>query len=366
MKILHVYNHFHPCTGGVENQIENLCVGLRKLGHHSDVCCLDTCVHSKEKLPPKGEHKGIRIIRMPYLDFKYYKIAPSVIKMAKQYDVLHLHGLGFFMDFLGKTKWFHGKPIIFSTHGGIFHTKRIMPLKNLYFNAWARFILKKADKIIAVSRNDQKLFSKISENVEFIPNGIDFDRFSIIKRKPEKNTLLFIGRLSPNKRIDRLIETVHYLRKKKTKMKLYIAGRDWKGEERRLRQMVRRDGLSENVIFLGEVNEKEKMDCLKKAEFFVSSSEYEGFGVSIIEAMASGVPVVVSDIESFRNLIDKGKNGFIVDYTDSEKAAGLISGITDKTKKIISKNAKERASLYDTSKLIRKMVRIYRDSTQRH
>jgi alpha-1,3-mannosyltransferase len=224
---------------------------------------------------------------------------------------------------------------------------------------WCKYHLKSFNKIITVSKNDEKLFSKISRNVIFIPDGIEFEKFSKIKRKPEKNTLLFIGRLSPNKRIDRLIVVVSLLKKDVPNIKLYVAGADWKGERRRVENLVRRKGLSKNVIFTGEVSENEKLALLSNVELFVSASEYEGFGISVVEAMAAGLPVIANDIESFRNLIKNGESGFLIDYSDTEKVKNLLLKIRNLNLSKICGNAQIEAKKYDWKLSVNKIEEIY-------
>ena len=361
MKILHVYNHFYPCVGGVERYIEDLCVHLLKLGHISDVCCLNTCADSKETLKPLETYKGIRIYRIPYTDLKYYKIAPKVLKIAKKYDIIHVHGLGFFLDFLTSTKRFHKKPIILSTHGGIFHTKKLLFFKRIYFTLWSKRKLKKVDRIIAVSRNDEDLFSQISKNVVLIPDGIEYEKYSTVKRKPEEWTFLFVGRLSPNKRVDRLIKLVEILKSEIPEVKLYVAGKDWKGERKKLEELVRRRGVTNNVIFTGEISESEKLRLFSKAEFFLSASEYEGFGISVIEAMSAGVPVILNDIDAFRNLVKPFKNGFIINFSKPEDVKNLILEIKNKNHiPKISANARKEAKKYDWSSIIKEIENVYR------
>lgn len=364
MKILHVYNHFYPCVGGIERYVEDLCLELIKVGHRSDVCCLNTCSGSKEKLRPYEIHKGIGIHRIPYKDLRYYKVAPHILKVARKYDLIHIHGLGFFLDLLASTKRLHKKPLILSTHGGIFHTKKIMPAKKIYFNLLARRTLSAIEQVIAVSRNDEKLFSQISRNVVFLPDGIAFKTYSGIKRKPIKGAMVFIGRLSPNKRTDRLIEMIYELKKRGKKYRLYVAGPSIEKEREKLEKMARKGNVSENVKFLGEITEKEKLDLLSKAEFFVSASEYEGFGISVLEAMAAGVPVIVNDIAAFRNFVEDGKNGFIVDFAKAKNICGVLDGIKRYNLREISEKAQKEAKKYDWKALANRIEDIYEKATQ--
>jgi alpha-1,3-mannosyltransferase len=360
MKILHVSNRFHPCKGGVEKHIEDLCDNLSILGYESDVACLNKCANSKEKLPCHENYNGINICRVGYLDIKYYKIAPKIIKIVKNYDLVHVHGIGFFLDFLSLTKPIHKKKIVVSTHGGIFHTSNINFFKMNYFRLWCRLIFKNVDRTIAVSRNDYEIFSKITKNIVFIPNGVDIGKIKHNGHK--KKFFLYIGRISKNKRIDNLIETMSCLKKLGCDYNLHIAGPDWEGIEKNLKRMTEKNGMENQIIFMGEVNEKKKMECLSSAKFFISSSEYEGFGISVIEAMAAGCVVIVNDIESFRNFVQNGKNGFIVDYSDHKEAAGCIFKILDmKNLAEISKNAVKTAWEYDWKKTIEKMEEVYKE-----
>lgn len=359
MRIIHVYNHFHPCVGGVEKVMEDLCLNLKKLGHTSDVCCLNRCANSREELKPMEEHKGIKIHRIPYRDLKYYKVAPRVLKIIKNYDIIHIHGLGFFLDFLSSTKKIHGKPLILTTHGGIFHTRKLLRLKKIYFSFWTRHKLKRVDRIIAVSRNDERLFSRISGKVRFIPNGIDYPAYSGIQRRPEPNTLLFIGRITKNKRIDRLIGLVKELKSKGVTHTLYIAGSGSGEEKGKLENAARISGLEKHVIFLGNVSEKKKTELLSKAEIFVSASEYEGFGISVVEAMAAGVPVFANDIDAFRDLIENGKNGFIADFGRPSEVASDILKAKRQGLENISKESRLEAKKYDWPILSKGIEKIY-------
>jgi alpha-1,3-mannosyltransferase len=359
MKIVHVTPGFYPTMGGIQKYVEDLCLNLIRLGHQSDVITYERHTITGEKLKKHEKYNGINIYRIPSFGTRLYPMAPGVIKKIKGYDIVHIHGVGFFCDVLSLTKAFHGKRLIISTHGGIFHTNRFSLAKKLYFSIWCRLMMKNFDKIVAVSRNDEKLFSRISKNIIFIPNGVEMETYSKIKRKPEKNTFLFIGRLSPNKRIDLLVELVYLLKEDVPGVKLYVAGSEWRNEHKKLDALVAEKNLGKNVIFTGEISEGKKLSLLSKAEFFVSASEYEGFGISVIEAMAAGLPVIANDIESFRNLIKNGESGFLIDYSQPEKVKSLAMKIKDQDLIAVSKMAREEAKKYDWAVIVKKMVVVY-------
>lgn len=361
MRILHVCGHFYPCTGGIESYVMDLCKELIRRGHKSDVACFNTCAYGKETFPAEETIEGISVHRMPYLNLKYYKIAPSVLKFAKNYDVIHIHGAGFFSDYLFLTKWMHEKPLVLSTHGGIFHTKNLSLFKKIYFFAWFRIVTSGINKIFAQSKNDLELFSKVAkQKCAYIPYAIRFSFFDV-GRKPEKNALLFVGRISHNKRLDNIVRCVAVIRRKIPGIKLYVVGGDW-GKQKEAESLAKSLGAGKNVVFEGEKHGKELLEYYKKAGVFVLASDYEGFGISAIEAMAAGCIPVLNDVEAFRAFIKDGKNGFIVDFSDPEKAAEKIMEINNFPFKIRSKieiAAKETAKEYDWSKTADKIESFY-------
>ena len=371
MRILQVCHHFHPCIGGMEKYVEDLCTHLVNRGHVSDVVCLNTCAKSRERLPSgevyqeAGIRKRIKITRLPYLDLFFYKVAPGVLRRLEGYDVVHVHGMGFFSDFLALTGFFHRKPLILSTHGGIFHTRRLAWLKKAYFGLWGRLVLRRFRRVIAISKSDEALFSKICR-VTYVPVGINVGEFSWAGEggvEKEENSLLFVGRISRNKRIDRMIETVYFLKEKVPGVRLYVLGEDWEGLLRDLKKTVRDRGLEENVFFEGAVEDREKLvSHYRRSQVFVSASEYEGFGISVLEAMAAGTTVAVSDIPAFRNFIRPGENGFLLDYSRPREAAERLASLLSRDMPRVRAEARRTAEEYDWSRVAEKIEKIYRDS----
>jgi alpha-1,3-mannosyltransferase len=360
MKILQVCHHFRPCIGGIERHVEELSLQMRALGHTSDVLCLNACSRKGEELPSREEYKGIRIHRVPYLDLGIYKVARGFWRLLEPYDLLHVHGLGFFSDFLSLTRPLHRKPLVLSTHGGVFHTRRFAPLKALYFHLLCRGTLRGYDRIIAVSREDEALFSRISARVMHIPNGIRFEELPLPKEGKDGRSFLFVGRLSRNKRVDLLLRTFRHLVEEVPDGRLTLVGGDWEGLRGELEETVEELGLGGTVTFAGEVQGEALKRYYQSSQFFVSASEYEGFGLSALEAMASGLVPLLSDIPAHRELLREGKEGFLLDFRDPRGAARRTAAILREARlEEIRKNARERARKFDWKEVRREVEKVY-------
>lgn len=368
MKILHVTNHFAPCVGGIERHVEDLCRNLKARGHEAEVLCLNKCGKSKKELPESEVRNGIKVTRLEFIDLHYYKIAKGTLEAIKKInpDVIHVHGIGYFSDFLLSKSKVLGKPVVVSTHGGIFHTKNIGFLKKIYFRTITKRNLNKAAKIIAVSGHDRKIFSGIvpQGDIEIIENSVDLGRFSAKGHNPGNNTFVFVGRISINKRIDLLMETFAEAASELGDFKLFIVGEDFDDLLLPLKKIVEEKGISKNVVFTGGLGEQELAELFKKTEFFVSASEYEGFGISAIEAMSCGLIPILNRIDSFREFVTSGKNGFITDFSDKRSAALAIiraSKLSIDEKTNISKNAVESSEKYSWKKQIAEFEKVYKE-----
>ncbi|MFH1234464.1 MAG: glycosyltransferase family 4 protein [Candidatus Diapherotrites archaeon] len=360
MKILHLMHHFRPCIGGMERSLEESCIEIVKAGHECRVVCLDRCAHASEKLPACEEFRGIDIIRIPFLDFGPYKIAFGALKHARDADVIHVHGLGFFSDLALLSKFIHNKPVVIGSYGGIFHTGS-NPIKWLYFYFWNRLLLRLADKVVVISGHDFGLFKKIvpDKKLALIPVPVETDSFS--PGKKEKGSFAFVGRLSKNKRVDLLIEAFAKAFKGK-KAKLYIAGNDFEGLLPGLKAQAEKEGISKQVFFLGVVNDSELHSLLSKSEFFVSASDYESFGISTIEAMASGCVPVLSRIPSFESFLENEKNGFLLDFHETGKVASKLQDISGMPEKQLAgkrKNAIAFSKRFSPRRIAGELISLY-------
>ncbi len=360
MKVLHICNHFWPSKGGIEKFVFDLCRESKKIGVDAEVLCLNKPHHSKEVLPPISEVEGIRVTRVPFLNLKYYKPALLPLNKLREFDVLHVHGVGALLDFVVLTKGIHRKPIVVSTHGGVFHTKAISGIKKLYFFGLQKMILKGVDKVVACSRNDLELFKPISNKMVLIENGAELDRFSVCDGVPkQENVFLFVGRLSKNKQIDRLLPAFGKLHKMGIRFTLRIVGSDWEGIAPRLQELSKALGIAEWVFFAGEVSDEELVSEYCAASFFVSASRYEGFGISAIEAMACGCVPILNRISAFEYFVKDGVNGFLLDFSDSKQTAKRIQEIMQMDMRNIRKSAQNSAQQFDWSHQMKEWDALY-------
>lgn len=369
LKILQVVRQYLPSTGGMETYVASLCRQLAARGHSTDVATLDYLFKTNEPLPHYERIDGIDVIRLPSLGNPRYFFAPSLLKMLPRYDLVHVHGVDFFVDMLGAFRKVHGTPVVLSTHGGFFHTPWFPALKRAYFHSVTRSVLKKVDRVIASSPQDQELFGKLTTNISLVENGIDYADFAAVRKRLSKGKIVFIGRLSKNKRIDRLLSVMAKVRESHPRATLTVVGPDWEGLQAGLEARAAALGINGAVTFTGAVTGEALLKSLASARLFVSASEYEAFGLSAVEAMATSTVPVLNRIPAFEGFINDGVNGFLADFTDTEAAAVTIRmalELPDRQLKELGAAAKETAARHDWDNIAGSILSIYSEVYSGH
>ncbi len=267
------------------------------------------------RLPACDEIDGIPIRRLRCLDLKYYRSVWLPLGELHSADVLHVHGLGAWLDFAVASKPIHRRPILLSTHGGIFHTSRMSLIKNFYFHGWQWWNLKFVDQVIACSRVDEYSFAPLAPRMILLENGADVDELDcpgIAERDPR--ALLFVGRLAANKAIDNLLRACAVLAARGERFSIRIVGPDRNHARPDFESLARGLKIADRVTFVGEVTPEQLIAEYARASLFVSASLSEGFGISVLEAMAAGCVPVVNDIPAFRDLMGGRRSGLLVDF----------------------------------------------------
>lgn len=362
LKVLHIVRQFWPMIGGLEDYVYNLAREQAFLGYDVTVLTLDRNYINNNHLPLTDiSPDGIRVIRVPFILSRKYPLALSSYRYFRNFDILHVHAVDFFADFVAITKPLHRKRIILTTHGGFFHTGASL-LKKIFFNLVTRFTIKAYDTVIGCSKNDVKIFRPIYKNIIRIDNGVNVQPYLNLAKAPLAGSLLYAGRLDSHKRVDHLIHLLSNLRQKGYDYKLVIVGPDSRGLLPELKRLSGSLGVSEYVSFKGAVSKEELLQEFSQAYVFVSASEYEGFGLTIIEALASGTPCFISDIESFRYIASNNEACLVNDFNSALDTVSKFESFIHKIREDyqnISNDAREFSKKYDWKEVVHTVNRYY-------
>lgn len=207
-------------------------------------------------------------------------------------------------------------------------------------------LVRKADKVIATSSNDieylHTLYACPLEKIILLSPGVNLKLFRPINKFLAKKTtqadlnhkiILFVGRIAPLKGIDVLLYAIRILTQKHPKIPLclWIVG-EWSQEFKRLQYIRKLLDISAYVKFVGQKKQAELPYYYNSAEMVVMPSYYESFGIVALEAMACGVPVIVSDVTGVSGLLDKEHNELL---TSANNPIGLARKIGNL---LVSKN----------------------------
>jgi alpha-1,3-mannosyltransferase len=327
MHIVHVVRQFYPAVGGFESVVYELAATQVASGHVVRVVTLDRLFKTDApgKLPARQVVGGIEIIRIPFFGSTRYPIAVSVLNHIRDADLVHVHAIDFFFDFLAWTKPLHGKKLVVSTHGGFFHTSFAARLKRLYFSTVTRGSMVWYDGVAAVSLTDQTQFGRIRRRgLVCIENGVNTSKFlDASSRRPVKS-MIWIGRFSQNKRLDRLILFFAALLRLDPEWTLTIAGQPWDLGLQQLKDLAGDAGVQNALVVIESPEDAEIRRLIGNCSVIVSSSGYEGFGIAAVEGMSAGLFPLLSDIAPFERLVASGGVGLNVNFVDADAAAAAF------------------------------------------
>lgn len=260
-------------------------------------------------------------------------------------------------------------PLISSFHGKDVSAR----VKDKKYRRKLNGIFRHSSKVMVVSNAMKKTVIKLGcpkQKIKVIKTGIDLNKFPFIQRTPPKDneptTFISIGRLVPKKGMDVLIRAFAQVHSRHPQTNLIIIG---EGEmNNKLVKMINELRLESCVELKGRLSHKQVIEQLRKAHVFVLASrtakdgDQEGIPNSLVEAMASGIPVVSTNHAGIPELIQNGKTGYLA-------APGNIKDLAKKMEKLLNKKARwskltRAARLFvekehDIKKQARKMERIY-------
>jgi alpha-1,3-mannosyltransferase len=362
MKVLSVTSTFLPQVGGLERVVLELALRLREHGVQTDVA------HVAPGLQGGTEDiQTVRVTRVPMYGSRFVGWSPAMRSLARGYDLLHVHDPQV-LAISSNVRWLCADiPAVLSTHGGFWHTEKFSFLKSVFERTLLRRAVGHYGRVLASSVADLDYFQRYTDRVTLCSNGVDVKSFNAIPHGHERNLHRWIywGRLSSNKRVDLAIDYVARARERGHPVELLICGRDFDGLMPALSAQVQRLGLREAVRFETFLDDSALRTELSTRGLFVTASEHEGFGLSIVEAMAAGLLVVCRDISPLNRFFAAGHSGWFLRFDgtpgDVQQLDAMLSSDGEKAR-LMSGAAREAAMEYDWSLAAPRFLQHYREA----
>ena len=268
--------------------------------------------------PEKKINAENKLNKLAYI--KYVSILKKIIQNFKP-DILHAHYATSY-GLVGALSDFH--PFVISSWGT---DVMKFPNKNFVAKSILKYNFKKADLLCATSHTIKDYIHKVVNfPVSVIPFGIDTDVF-----KPKEVSSLFkstdfiLGSIKPVEKlynIDVLIKAFALLLSKHANLKLLIIGEGTALIE--LKELSKSLGVYQNIVFTGRKPHSEISNYYNMLDVLVNISEYESFGVSVVEAMSCGIPVVVTNVGGLKEVVKDDSVGLKVNVADVDATIAAI------------------------------------------
>ena len=371
MKIGFLINYFYPMKGGAENNCFYLAKELAKTNEVHVFTSLLKGTKKYEIIDKVHVHRYKTLFRYRY----YLSFTPGLLSriLKTKLDILHVHSFGFvWHDLIFMFKKILSRTKIINTPHGPFMVLKYYNYFQRSFKAlvenFERLISNKFyDKLIQVNPEQYKWLIRygIKKNkIFFVPNGILQDSFkkidnrNFIKKYNLKNKFVisYLGRIQKYKGLEQVIKIMPKLNKN---VAFLCMGKD-AGDLNRLKNLANKLNVNDRIIFTGEISDNEVLAGLNSSKIFILPSEWEAFGISILQAMAQGNAIISTNTEGGRFLVKK-ENGFLYNYGDLKDLENKIKVlIADKKALIkISKINKEKAKQFLWNNISKDLEKVY-------
>ena len=366
MNVLHVIPSFAPRYGGPIVAAVGLTRELARRGHAVTVATTNVDGPGELDVPLSRPvpMDGVDVWYFPIQRPRWYHFsAPmgrALRRLVRESDVVHIHSV-FLWPTTVAAFWCRrlGVPYVVHVAGSLdpaslakrYEGRRVSAVsrakKWLYLKTLGRHDLGGAAALHLTSEVELESARRLRfSNGRLIPLGADAppppgvdDRATVDQTYPSlqgRQVVLFLGGLHPIKGLDVLAAAVGSLAESRDDFSVIVAGSGAAKYEAEVRAIYDRNGLSERTVFTGMVLGDEKWRLLRAADVFVLPSRHENFGVAVVEAMASGTPVVISDQVGIHSEISESGAGLVttLDPTDVAAAIGRLLDDPDAAKRM--------------------------------
>lgn len=378
---------YPPAPGGAEDHVHEVVSHLVERGHEVVVYTSDMWKeHPFERMTePHDLVDGVRVVRKRTYQMTaaiHYPFMPGMKELlSAPADLVHAHSFGYYhTNIAALRKRLSGTPLVITPH---YHPPETMQggfarhqLRKVYDARIANWVFDQADAILF---NTQAELASMAHHIDdmgktrVIPNGLHTEAYQELPdpahfretRGIEGPMVLYLGRLAVNKRMELVIGAMPTLLEVVPDLKLVIAGPDdGVGEE--WRALTRTLGLEDQVRFEGFLSQEDKLAAFTAADVFVLPSEWEAYGLVLMEAQACGTPCIVADRGGPREVIAPGETGIVAPFGDEGRwTTALLDLLTDDAlRQRMGRAARERAmTVFRWSNIMDQVEEVYREVT---
>lgn len=301
------------------------------------------------------ENENVEIIKLNKkkgLDFKFFKKVKKIIRTVDP-DIIHTH----IDTLLYLLPTFKRKQVKIHT----VHTIANEEAKG--FQKIVRWLAFKIFKVIPVAISNMvadtlsDYYHIKKEKIPVIYNGVDCKKYAVNREKKDTINIISVGNIYGVKNFAYLIECFYEISKKHTNTTLTIVGDGVLRKD--IEAQIEKLQISEKVFLIGAVFDVGKY--LAKADIYASSSLFEGLPISILEAMASGLPVVANSVGGIPDIIKDKENGYLIPLNDKDSYINALDSLisSEETRNKFSANTLEFVKQYDEAEIVKQYQNLY-------
>jgi glycosyltransferase involved in cell wall biosynthesis len=384
MNILQVIRYFVPAWGygGPLSACYSLSKELVNRNHEVSVFTTDA-LDARNRIKKTEEVvDGIKVWRFRNLSNRLaYEhnmsvspgMLPALRKNGGSFDLMHMHEYRTVQNIMAHHYAVkYGIPYVLQAHGSLPRIMAKQMLKRAYDVLWGSILLRDAARVIATTRFEAEQYQSMGvseEKIEIVPNGIIWSEFESLPPKGEfkqhyglgndERLILYLGRIHKIKGLDLLLKAFASYAAHRRDTNLVIVGPD-DGYLPELRRLVKELEAEPSVIITGPLYGRDKLTAYVDADVYVLPSQYEIFGITVLEAAACGTPVIVTDRCGIAELIN-GQVGLVVSYDEGQLKNAIIRMFDDDN---MRRDFGEKGKLlvrerFNWEKIARQMEKIY-------
>jgi len=356
----------NPASGGAEVHLHEIFCRIAAMGHQVTLYC-----SSFEGAKQEETIDGVKVIRKGSRQLFNFGVKRKYKRDFENegYDIV--------IDDINKIPFYTPRyvrgPLLALSHH--FFGRSIYRETNILIGTYVLIAEKLVDlfyrntkfAVVSQSTLDEFMMRGYSrENFTIIENAIDHSRFPMsVGKKNDKPTLTYFGRLKKYKSPDHLLKAFALVKERYREAELYIMGTGDYLEG--LRKLAVKLGISDSTTFFGYVSEAQKTELLSKSWLVINTSQKEGWGITNIEANASGTAVVSANVPGLRDSVKVGLSGELYEYGKIKELARTIENIIGHEENLrnYSVGAVEWAEQFSWDQSAQKMLELIKEVTQK-